>query len=84
MHDLTERIDLAISLGVLTDRGADQLRYQVGIEAGYLLWSNLWVSAGCNLFGFRDDDLHEWGYTNAGAYARFRFKFAEDWFGWLE
>ena len=48
---------------------------------GYLLTSNLWLSAGYNVFGFKDDDLAGADYTNRGAFVRLRFKFDEDVFG---
>ena len=65
---------------------ADQRRrqgaeYGLGIEAGYLVTSNLWLSAGYNFFGFKDDDLAGADYTNRGAYVRLRYKFDEELFG---
>lgn len=82
-YDITERIDLGLSLGVLGNRDFTTRKSQFGAEAGYLLISNLWVSAGYNWFGYEDRDLHTFNYTNPGVYARFRFKFTEDLFGWL-
>ncbi len=82
-HDLSERIDVGLSLGLLTDRNLDTYKAQAGVEAGYLLMSNLWVSVGYNWFGYTDEDLHTYNYTNPGVYTRFRFKFSEDLFSWL-
>ena len=48
-----------------------------GAEIGYLLTSNLWLSAGYNWTGFRDHDLTGSEYTSRGAYLRLRFKFDE-------
>jgi len=49
-----------------------------GVEGGYLLRQNLWLSAGYNLSGFRGDaDLAGYEYTQRGAYLRLRFKFDE-------
>ena len=52
-------------------------QFAVGAELGYLLTENLWLSAGYNVRGFRDDDLTVGEYTNQGAYLRLRFKFDE-------
>jgi large repetitive protein len=52
--------------------------YGAGIEVGYLLATNLWVSGGYNFFGYRDADLAGTEYTNKGAYLRLRYKFDED------
>ena len=48
-----------------------------GAEVGYLVTSNLWLSAGYNWAGFRDYDLAGSEYTSRGAYLRLRFKFDE-------
>jgi len=53
-------------------------QYGLGLEVGYLLTSNLWLSAGYNFFGFKDDDLAGTDYTNRGVYVRLRYKFDED------
>jgi hypothetical protein len=53
----------------------------VGVEAGYLLQQNLWLSAGFNHTGFAGDaDLAGYEYTRGGAYIRLRFKFDENLF----
>ncbi len=76
-YDITERWDLgALAAVQLGQRGARQ--QALGIEAGYLLQQNLWLSAGFNLSGFRGDaDLTGYEYTRRGAYLRLRFKFDE-------
>ena len=49
----------------------------IGIEAGYLVQANLWLSFGVNARGFRDDELTGAAYTRKGVYLRLRFKFDE-------
>lgn len=78
VYDITERWDVgamaAMQVGQL---GAKQ--YAAGIEAGYLLKQNLWLSAGANVAGFKGDaDLVGYEYTRRGAYVRLRFKFDEN------
>ena len=77
VYDITERWDLGALLATqFGQRGARQ--QAVGVEAGYLLQQNLWLSAGFNLSGFRGDaDLSGYEYTQRGAYLRLRFKFDE-------
>ena len=55
----------------------DSRQYGVGLELGYLVTTNLWVSAGYNLFGYRDADLSGADYTAKGPYVRLRYKFDE-------
>jgi hypothetical protein len=42
--------------------------------------TNLWLTGGYNIFGFRDKDLAAEEYTAQGVYFRIRFKFDEDLF----
>jgi len=55
-------------------------QYGIGLEVGYLVTTNLWVSAGYNFFGYRDDDLAGTDHTAKGPYVRLRYKFDEQLF----
>ncbi|MGI4848717.1 MAG: hypothetical protein ACRYGK_11355, partial [Janthinobacterium lividum] len=48
-----------------------------GVEGGYRVREDMWVSAGYNFFGFNDRDLSASNYTNRGVYLRMRYKFDE-------
>lgn len=78
-YDLSERWDVSL-LGYRMWSPGGARQYAIGTEVGYLLTSNLWLSAGYNWRGFRDDDLTNGDYTNEGAFLRLRFKFDEDLF----
>ena len=52
----------------------------VGVEAGYSVMKNVWVSLGYNVTGFRDADLAGEDYTQRSVYLRLRFKFDENLF----
>lgn len=80
MYDINERWDAGINAGVLWSDVSSGQRYLLGAEVGYLLAANLWVSAGYNFSGYRDDDLTDSDTTIKGGYLRFRFKFDEDLF----
>jgi hypothetical protein len=74
--DLSERWDVS-ALGYRMWSPGGSRQYALGAELGFLLKSNIWLSAGYNARGFSDDDLTSGEYTNQGAYLRLRFKFDE-------
>ena len=82
LYDLNERWDAGVTGSALFTEGFDSRQYGLGVEAGYRVNRNLWLSAGYNFFGFEDEDLGG-DDTNPGAYVRMRFKFDEDLFDWL-
>ena len=76
--DMTERLDLGLQAYRMWGNGAAETA--VGVEAGYLVWKNLWLSVGYNVKGFSASDLAGEAYTQRGAYLRLRFKFDENLF----
>ena len=77
VYDMTEHWDIGVQASVFDDNASGR-QYGAGIEVGYLLAQNLWLSAGFNMTGFSADrDLAGSEYTNRGAYLRLRFKFDE-------
>jgi len=80
IYDVTENWDLGLMASVQYGQyGAQQ--YALGVEAGYLLKNNLWLSAGFNSTGFSADrDLAGYEYTQQGVYLRLRFKFDQNLF----
>ncbi|MFP8834006.1 hypothetical protein ACLIJR_07020 [Hydrogenophaga sp. XSHU_21] len=75
--DVTERWDVGVQHHRLWSRDGGARQASTGIEAGYLVKSNLWLSVGYNVRGFRDDELQGSAYTQKGVYVRLRFKFDE-------
>jgi hypothetical protein len=77
VYDLGKRWDVGVAAALQRgQQGARETAY--GAEVGYLLATNLWLSAGYNRSGFRgDNDLSGYEYTQRGAYIRLRFKFDE-------
>ena len=69
--------DIGIAASALIGEGANSRHYGVGIELGYQVATNLWVSAGYNFFGYRDTDLAGADYTAKGPFVRLRYKFDE-------
>ena len=75
---MTERLDLGLQAYRMWGNGAAETA--VGVEAGYLVWKNLWLSVGYNVKGFGAADMAGEAYTQRGAYLRLRFKFDENLF----
>jgi hypothetical protein len=80
IYDITESWDLGLLAATLRSPKGSANQYAYGAEAGYLIRQNLWLSAGYNWRGFRDDDLTASEYTSRGLFLRLRFKFDEDLF----
>lgn len=79
--EFAPRWDLSAQVSTLLGKGAQSKQYSAGLELGFMVMENLWLSGGYNFFGFRDEDLASGDYTNKGAYVRLRYKFDEDLFG---
>ena len=77
-YDLDDHWDVGVVGNVLVSNGLRTRQYGLGLELGYLISTNLWLSAGYNVTGFTDNDLAGADYTNRGLYLRLRFKFDED------
>jgi hypothetical protein len=80
VYDVTENIDIGVMAAALVGNPGRARQTALGLEAGYLVQQNLWLSAGYNWRGFNDRDLSAGDYTNGGFYLRLRFKFDEDLF----
>jgi hypothetical protein len=79
-HDIGERWDVGVHLGVLNGWRTRTHAAQAGVSVGYRLADNTWVSVGYNLRGFRDDDFAGANYRARGLYVNLRFKFDQDTF----
>lgn len=75
-RDLSNQWDIGLQAGLLRGSGG-ALQKAFGVEAGYLLGRDLWLSAGYNFIGLSDRDLTAGEYTQRGVYLRLRFKFDE-------
>lgn len=77
LHDVTKDWDVGVAASVLTSPQGSTRQYAYGMEAGYLLGKNVWMSMGYNFSGFYDKDLSGSDYTRQGVYFRIRMKFDE-------
>ncbi len=56
-RDLGSRFDAGMHVRALVSESFSTGQGGVGAEVGFLMVNNLWLSAGYNVMGFRDDDL---------------------------
>lgn len=75
--DLTKKWDVGAIISSLLSDGFHTRQAGFGVEAGYNVAANLWLSAGLNLFGYREAVLTANDYSDRGVYLRIRFKFDE-------
>lgn len=78
--EVAPRWDASLNLSTLLSRDTKSKQIGAGVELGYMVMENLWLSGGYNWFGYRDEDLASGEYTNKGVYVRMRYKFDEDLF----
>lgn len=81
IKDFAEKWDIGLNTYMLTSGGLKNRSYALGLEGGYRVATNLWVSVGYNVSGFKDKDLASEEYTQRGVYLRMRYKFDENVFG---
>jgi uncharacterized repeat protein (TIGR01451 family) len=76
--DVNKRWDVGANFSTMFSGAANSRQFEMGPEIGYRVISNMWVSTGYNLTGFRNDDLAGENVTRRGAFVRMRFKFDEN------
>jgi uncharacterized repeat protein (TIGR01451 family) len=79
--EIAPRWDVSLHGSTMWSNASHSKQYGVGLELGFMVMENLWLSGGYNFHGYRDDDFANGEYTNKGAYLRLRYKFDEDLFG---
>jgi uncharacterized repeat protein (TIGR01451 family) len=76
-YDFKRDWTMGVNTSVLFNGNFGSRQYALGGEVGYLAMKNLWLSAGYNIFGFKEEELAEQDYTNQGLFLRLRYKFDE-------
>ena len=76
-RDIGKRWDIGGAASMLAD-SVGQRKQAYGMEVGYLVKDDLWLSAGYNLTGFSDRDFAGMADTEKGFYFRMRYKFDEN------
>ena len=75
--DVTDKWDLGALVSTLQQADGKAGQDARGLEAGYQVHKNAWISVGYNWMGYFDRDLSGTDYTQQGPYLRLRAKFDE-------
>ena len=73
-HGLNERWDIGANTSVLHSWESDVMDYGIGVDLGFNVAENIWLSLGYNVTGFEDDDFERARYTAKGPFLRFSVK----------
>ncbi|HET7396410.1 MAG TPA: OmpA family protein [Gammaproteobacteria bacterium] len=77
-YDLTPHWDIGLIGSRLHTYSSGVYSNSYGIETGWDIHKNMWLSVGYNFKGFYDQDFTAAHYTAQGVFIRFRFKFDQD------
>ena len=83
-RDLTSRWNVGLETSELFSQHFGNIQYANGVEVGYIMRQNLWLSVGYNFTGFYDRDLTGDEATRQGPFIRMRFKFDESMFPFVK
>ncbi len=75
--DFAERWDASVLASVMRERTFKAKQSSLGVELGYQLKTNLWLSLGYNKHGYTDRDTVSADNTEQGIFLRLRYKFDE-------
>jgi hypothetical protein len=78
LYELDQSFDIGIHGGILHEYKSEQFTYAYGVEVGYKIVKNLWLSAGYNIKGLEDDKMVGNDFLREGFYITVRFKFDEE------
>jgi hypothetical protein len=80
MRDIGSVWDASVTGSVRTGASIGDRQFGLGLEVGRLLPGGMWLSAGFNRFGYRDDELTSEEWTRTGGFIRMRARFDESLF----
>ena len=80
MRDIGRDWDASVTGSVRTGASLADRQFGLGLEIGRQLPGGMWLSAGFNRFGYRDDELTAEEWTRTGGFIRMRARFDESLF----
>jgi hypothetical protein len=80
LRDIGPLWDVALTGSVRTGASIADRQFGLGMELGRLLPGGMWISAGFNQFGYRDEELTAEEWTRTGGFIRLRARFDESLF----
>jgi hypothetical protein len=79
-RDLNGTFDVGVHGALLSSLDAGVCEHSIGVDLGMTLVTNVWISIGYNVAGFRDEDFEASRYLAQGPYLKFRTKLDQDTF----
>lgn len=79
LYDVTEKWDVGVIGSYMRSNQASTNRFGVGVETGYRVMENMWLSVGYNHVKYNDGGIDS-DYTAKGVYFKIRFKFDQNTF----
>ncbi|MGI9235724.1 MAG: OmpA family protein [Woeseiaceae bacterium] len=73
-HGLNDRWDAGVNTSIYHSYQSRVIDYGLGVDIGYNIGQNMWLTLGYNVLGFDDKDFEQARYTAAGPYLRFSLK----------
>jgi uncharacterized repeat protein (TIGR01451 family) len=77
IFDINSRLDLGVIGSVFGNGVFTKRQYGAGAELGVVVFTNLRLAGGYNVFGFVDRDFESYGHLQRGPYLEFGLKFDE-------
>lgn len=77
-YDIRQNWDIGFLANRLHSWNSNVVARSFGLETGFDIATNMWLSVGYNFTGFYDQDFTATHYTAKGLFLRFRFKFDQD------
>lgn len=83
-YDLNDSFDIGIVNSILWDN-ENSKTFVNGVEIGYLMDKNMWLSIGYNYEGLKTENkFSKESFNSEGFYIRYRLKLTEEYFEWLQ
>jgi hypothetical protein len=73
-HGFSDRWDAGVNTSIYHSYQSAVIDYGLGLDVGYNVGRNMWLTLGYNFLGFDDEDFAQARYTAAGPYLRFTIK----------
>jgi len=74
-YDITKKIDIGLRGSMLHSSSSNTMKYSYGPSIGVSPVKNVWLSAGYNVSGYKDEDFEAAEYSRKGVYLQMRLKF---------
>ncbi len=71
---MRQRWDAGVNTSIYHSYTSKVIDYGFGVDVGYNVRDNMWLTLGYNIAGFHDSDFDQARYTAQGPYLRFSIK----------